>query len=210
MTWFRAPTAQDPGRISLGYNALDRHVIGGRAAETALLRPDGRTLDFARLLEEVSALGGAFRALGVTPASRVVLALDDAVDELLAVLACTRLGAVFVVVDPAGLAEASDVHRPVLVATSSPPVFGDHVPGTCLVHGVPPVDPARDLDWGMAVRAGRGEGSAVAERRPEDPAYVVGGREISVIDAVEQDTPLGRRLAGLVAGRPVDLRTVDA
>ncbi|MDP3892468.1 MAG: hypothetical protein Q8Q44_14650, partial [Nocardioides sp.] len=77
MTWFRAPAPGEPGRISLGYNALDRHVVGGRATDPALVRHDGTTLDFAGLLEQASGLGGAFAALGVTAGSRVVLALDD-------------------------------------------------------------------------------------------------------------------------------------
>ncbi|MDP3891562.1 MAG: hypothetical protein Q8Q44_10050, partial [Nocardioides sp.] len=149
-------------------------------------------------------------ALGVTAGSRVVLALDDPADELLALLACARLGAVFVTVPPADLAVAVDHHRPVLVATSAPPVFGAHVPAACVVRGTPTLDPGRDLDWEMAVRAGRTQGSAVVDRSPSDPAYVVGDRVVSVGEALEPSSPHGPSLGSLVAGRPVDLRRVDA
>lgn len=52
------------------FNALDRHVVRGRADQAALIYDSPvtgtvRTVSYAELLEEVAAFGGALRALGV-------------------------------------------------------------------------------------------------------------------------------------------------
>jgi hypothetical protein len=36
VNWFRAPSDGDPGTLNACYNALDVHVIRGRAEDTAL------------------------------------------------------------------------------------------------------------------------------------------------------------------------------
>jgi propionyl-CoA synthetase len=62
------------------YNALDRHVIAGRADEPALIfhsavTGERRTYSYARLLDEVARFGGALRELGVGVGDRVVIYL---------------------------------------------------------------------------------------------------------------------------------------
>ena len=71
------------------YNALDRHVIRGRAEQPALIFHSAitgarRTYTYAELLERVAQLGGALRELGVQPGDRVVIYLPmvpEAVDR---------------------------------------------------------------------------------------------------------------------------------
>ena len=93
LSWFRKPGPGEPGSLNLCYNALDRHVIRGRATDAALIT-DGSTRDFATLLQQVAELAGALAALGVKPGDQVATRLADPADALLAMLACDRLGAV--------------------------------------------------------------------------------------------------------------------
>lgn len=93
LTWFRRPLDDRPGTLNLCYNAVDVHVVRGRAADPAFLH-DGTRLDFAALLEESGALAGALRSLGIGPGSLVA---DDGLgpgERLVLLLALLRLGGV--------------------------------------------------------------------------------------------------------------------
>jgi propionyl-CoA synthetase len=101
LDWFTRPSATSAGTLNLTFNALDRHVVRGRADEPALLDPSAPAgarsfFSFAGLLEQVGQLGGALRELGVTPGSTVVLALPVGPELVFGLLACARLGAVAV------------------------------------------------------------------------------------------------------------------
>lgn len=113
---------------SLVYGALDAQVIAGRADELAL--DDGTvSLTYAQLLAEVAALAGGLSRLGVRAGSSVSLELEAAY-EVLAVLACARLGAV---VDPGA---------PVRVAGDPPVVHtGSDEVGWETVLGIGRTDP---------------------------------------------------------------------
>jgi non-ribosomal peptide synthetase component E (peptide arylation enzyme) len=95
LSWFRRPGEAGAGTLNLCFNAVDRHVVHGAATETAV-RDGATTLDFARLLQDVAALAGTMRNLGVAPGAAVGVALDDDLERLLVLLACLRLGAVYV------------------------------------------------------------------------------------------------------------------
>ncbi|WP_161962363.1 AMP-binding protein [Nocardioides speluncae] len=204
LTWFRQPGDGRSGSLNLCFNAVDRHVVHGAAEEPALLLTDG-SVDFANLLERVGALAGAFRALGVGVGDRVVLALTDPQDVVVAELACARLGAVYAAALAADLAAVVDLYQPVLVATAHPPVFGAHTPSVCLVRGVEPVDLRRDLDWEAALAAGRTDAAPCAEVGPDATAYSVAGSDVVVRDAFDQATPPGQRLERLASRTPLDL-----
>ncbi|HEY1135212.1 MAG TPA: AMP-binding protein, partial [Nocardioides sp.] len=147
---------------NLAYDALDLHVIRGRAEAIAVSTPD-KDRDFATVTEEVGALAGAFRALGVTPGAAVLVALPDEYDELLAVLAALRLRAVPVVVDrvhadvvaePGHHPSAATLavrHRPHVVVTAT--VWPGHVhrPAAVLYRGPEPQDPELELAWDLAL-----------------------------------------------------------
>lgn len=207
LTWFRKPVDGRPGSLNLCFNAVDRHVIHGGAEAPALLLTRGQ-VDFANLLERVGALAGAFRALGVGPGDRVVLALADPEDLVVAELACARLGAVYAATETPGAADLAatvDQHRPVLAVTAYPPAFGTHTPAACLVRGVEPADPQRDLDWDVAIAAGRTDSAPCAEIAPDATAYSVAGIDVVVRDAFDPATPPGHRLERLASRKPLDL-----
>jgi hypothetical protein len=202
LSWFRRPGVGDPGTLNLCYNAVDLHVVRGRATEPAVHGVES-TITFEVLLERIASLAGAMRALGVGPESAVGVLLDDPADRLLMLLACLRLGAVHV-----ELSEATaeiDRHRPHLVATSRPLTYADYVPAACLVRGVPPEDDSRDLDWDVAVHAGRTDPAPCAALAPGSTAYIVDGEAVSIAAAVEDGSWAGRVCATLGAGQPIDL-----
>src|SRR3990170_3876011 len=85
------------------YNALDRHVVAGRADQPALVYDSAvtgtkRTYTYAQLLDEVARFGGALRALGVEQGDRVVIYMPMVPQAAIAMLACARIGAVHSVV----------------------------------------------------------------------------------------------------------------
>jgi acyl-coenzyme A synthetase/AMP-(fatty) acid ligase len=92
-TWFRNPHEGYAGTLNLCFNALDRQVIRGKAADIALF--DGeRSLAYAGILEQVSALAGVMVTLGVGIGDGVDVQLEDPVDQVLLTLAVSRIGAV--------------------------------------------------------------------------------------------------------------------
>ena len=56
-------SGEGPDTLNLCFNALDRHVIRGRADEPAIAAD--RPTSYARLVEEVAAFGGVLRAFGI-------------------------------------------------------------------------------------------------------------------------------------------------
>lgn len=93
VVWFRPPAGGDVGLLNACYNALDIHVIRGRADDVAL-SIDGRDLSFARVLTEVAACAGVLRAFGVGVGDRVAVGFLPPDVALTVVLAVARVGAV--------------------------------------------------------------------------------------------------------------------
>ena len=90
------------GRINVSYNCLDRHVEDGRGDRTALIwegEPgDARTFTYAELHGEVSRFANVLRGLGVEKGDRVTIYLPMIPEAAIAMLACTRIGAIHSVV----------------------------------------------------------------------------------------------------------------
>ncbi|MBN9420745.1 MAG: AMP-binding protein [Candidatus Eremiobacteraeota bacterium] len=91
------------GRLNTCYNALDRHVLHGRAEQTALIydSPLDRKQEkfsYVQLLERVARLAGKLRELGVEKGDRVLIYMPMVPETLMAMLACARLGAIHSVV----------------------------------------------------------------------------------------------------------------
>lgn len=209
LSWFRRPgaghgTGEEGGTLNLCYNAVDVRVVRGEADHPAVLDGD-RTVSLAVLLEQIASLAGAMRAVGVEPESAVGVLLDDPADRLLMLLACLRLGAVHVELSAESPTSGIDQHRPHLVATSRPLGYADHVPAACLVRGLPPEDESRDLDWDIAVKAGRTDPAPCAALAPGSTAYVVAGVAVPIAAAIEDDSWAGRVCATLCAGQTIDL-----
>ncbi len=90
------------GTLNVSYNCLDRHVEAGRGDRPALIwegEPgDTRTYSYAELLDEVSRFANALKGLGVERGDRVTIYLPMIPEATIAMLACTRIGAIHSVV----------------------------------------------------------------------------------------------------------------
>jgi propionyl-CoA synthetase len=85
------------------YNAVDRHVINGRAEQAAIIHDSPitgtkETITFSRLQTRVAALAGALVAQGVATGDRVIIYMPMVPEAIEAMLACARIGAVHSVV----------------------------------------------------------------------------------------------------------------
>ena len=116
--WFEEPTKtiqQDPhrpyfyhyfpdGQINTSYNCLDVHVKAGRGHQPAIIYDSPVTdtkyaLSYEELLEQVSLFAGALKdQLGIVQGDRVVIYMPMIPQAIIAMLACTRIGAVHSVV----------------------------------------------------------------------------------------------------------------
>ncbi len=213
--WFRRPTTiLDPdggptgrwfsdGLLNTCYNALDRHVIRGRADEPALIFHSAytgtrRSYSYAELLERVAQLGGALRELGVGRGDRVVIYLPMIPEAVFAMLACARIGAVHSVVfggfAPAELAARIEDAEPKVVITASCglepgrvveylPLLNAalarsaHQPDYCLVlqreQARAELKPGRDLDLAALMRPGQFPPAECAQVAATDPLYIL-------------------------------------
>jgi propionyl-CoA synthetase len=95
--WFRG------GRLNTAWNALDRHVEGGRAGQPALVYDSPvtgakKTFTYRELRDAVALFAGALRARGVERGDRVIVYMPMVPEAVVAMLACARIGAVHSVV----------------------------------------------------------------------------------------------------------------
>ncbi|MBM3671580.1 MAG: acetate--CoA ligase [Actinobacteria bacterium] len=85
------------GKLNASYNCLDRHVAAGHGDQVAYHwegEPgDTRTITYSQLLDEVSRLANALKALGVEKGDRVNIYLGMVPELPMALLACARIGA---------------------------------------------------------------------------------------------------------------------
>ena len=91
VTWFRAPADDDPGTLNACYNALDIHVVRGRADDVALAL-DGTD----------HACAGVLRAFGIGVGDRLVLGWVPPETAVVVVLAAARVGALVAYDNSAG------------------------------------------------------------------------------------------------------------
>ncbi len=89
-------------QTNLSYNCLDHHVKrgwGGHAALIALNERGERVVyTYAELLEEVKAIAAALRGQGVQRGDRVAVYMPTCAEAIALLLACTRIGAIHIVV----------------------------------------------------------------------------------------------------------------
>ena len=96
-TWF------DDGMVNTCWNAVDRHVANGRGDQVAIIHDSPVTesitrITFAELQDRCARLAGALAAKGVAKGDRVIIYMPMVPEALVAMLACTRIGAVHSVV----------------------------------------------------------------------------------------------------------------
>ncbi len=93
------------GKLNVSYNCLDRHLIGDNAwrrNKAAIIwegEPgDGRVLTFGELHREVCRFANVLKGLDVKKGDRIALYMPMIPELAIAILACTRIGAVHSVV----------------------------------------------------------------------------------------------------------------
>jgi len=94
---YALPELRYPPRLNVGEQLLDVNADGGRAGRTAVVAGD-TTLTYAELHAEVVRMGSALRSLGVGRGDRVAIYLPMIPEAAIAMLACTRIGAIHSVV----------------------------------------------------------------------------------------------------------------
>jgi acetyl-CoA synthetase len=98
------------GRLNVAANCLDRHLKGARRNKAAIIfegEPgDRRVYTYWDLAREVGRCANALKRLGVTKGDRVAIYLPMVPEAAIAMLACTRIGAVHSVVFGGFSAEA--------------------------------------------------------------------------------------------------------
>ena len=169
--WFKDAT------LNACWNALDRHVEGGRAGQVAVIYDSPVTdtkerITYRDLRDRVALLAGALKARGVGKGDRVVIYMPMIPQALEAMLACARLGAVHSVVfggfaarelatriddaKPRAIIAASCGIEPGRVVEYKPLLDGAidmaaHKPDFCVIYQRDQARAAltqgRDLDW---------------------------------------------------------------
>jgi len=114
------------GKLNVSHNCLDRHVQAGKADRPALIwegEPgDTRTYTYAELLAEVGRFASALKGLGVEKGDRVTIYLPMIPEAVVAMLACTRIGAIHSVVfggfSPESLSDRNNDARAKVLVTA--------------------------------------------------------------------------------------------
>jgi propionyl-CoA synthetase len=91
------------GELNTCYNALDRHVEGGRADQAAMIYDSPvtdtiKTYTYRQLRDEVALFAGALADRGVVKGDRVLIYMPMIPEAVIAMLACARIGAIHSVV----------------------------------------------------------------------------------------------------------------
>ncbi len=190
------------GVLNTCFNALDRHVIEGRADQAALIYDSPvtgsqRTFSYAELLDLTARAAGVLRDLGVSKGDRVLIYLPMIPEAVISMLACARIGAVHSVVfggfAPAELAARIDDAEPKVIISAScgiepsrvieyKPLLDDaieraaHTPDYCVIVQRPQVTAPmreRDLDWATLIKPGTVSPAGCEPVAATDPLYIL-------------------------------------
>ena len=176
------------GKLNTCFNAVDRHVAAGRAAQPAIIYESPltgtvRRISYGELQDLVARCAGMLVRHGVHRGDRVIIYMPMVPEAVVAMLACARIGAVHSVVFGGfaahELASRIEDAKPVLIVSAScgiepgrvvayKPLLDTaieqarHKPRHCVVLQRPQMaaalQPGRDVDWA----------SALAEAHPVD------------------------------------------
>jgi propionyl-CoA synthetase len=170
------------------FNAVDRHVEGGRADQLALIHDSPitgtqRRFTYSELKEEVASLAAVLTGNGVKKGDRVLIYMPMVAEAAFAMLACARIGAIHSVVfggfAARELATRIDDAKPVMIVSASCGIEPGRVvpykplldgaidlakskPSACIILQRPELEcdliPGRDIDYAEAVSAAKAEG----------------------------------------------------
>ncbi|MHB9028455.1 MAG: acetate--CoA ligase [Candidatus Latescibacterota bacterium] len=99
------------GKLNVSYNCIDRHVEAGKGDKTAILwvgdsPEEERRITYKEMKNEVSKFANVLKGLGVKKGDRVCLYMPMIPELAIAMLACTRIGAIHSIVFGGFSAEA--------------------------------------------------------------------------------------------------------
>src|SRR5262245_9495720 len=160
--------------VNTCYNALDRHVAGGRADQVALIHDSPLTnsvskFTYRQMLDEVKTLAAILQDFGVAKGDRVVIYMPLVPEAVIGMLACARIGAVHSVVfggfAAKELATRIDDAAPKLVLTASCGIE----PGR-IVKYKPLLDEAINLSKAKPH-------ACIVLQRPQEACSLVAGRD---------------------------------
>jgi acetyl-CoA synthetase len=91
------------GKTNITYNCLDRHVLGTRRNKVALIwkgehQNEERVFTYRQLYRDVQRFSNGLKKLGVVKGDRVCIYMPVIPEQIIAMLACTRIGAIHSVV----------------------------------------------------------------------------------------------------------------
>jgi acetyl-CoA synthetase len=189
------------GQTNLSYNCLDHHVGRGWGGHAALVaeneRGERRVYTYAQLLEAVKQAAAALRGLGLGKGDRVAIYMPTCPEAIIMMLACTRIGAIHLVVfagfgagalgERIRLAGARAVFTADVTwrkggAVRLKEIVDAALDGADTVERVVllrrtdadvPMQPGRDMQWPdfLALAAGQDTSHAVMEAN--EPAYIL-------------------------------------
>ena len=167
--------------VNTCYNLLDAHVENGRAEQPALIYDSPvtgvvRSYTYRELLNEVAMFAGALRREGVEKGDRVIIYMPMVPEAVIAMLACTRIGAIHSVVfggfaadelatriddaRPKAIVSAScgiEVNRPIAYKPMLDRAIDSakHKPQRCIILQRPQIEAeliaGRDVEWHEAL-----------------------------------------------------------
>ena len=189
------------GAFNTCYNALDRHVLGGRGDQAALIYDSPvtgqkKTYSYSELTDTVARAAGMLLANGVQKGDRVIVYMPMIPEAAIAMLACARIGAIHSVVFGGfaanELATRIDDAKPKVILSASCGIEPNrvvqykplldaaietarHKPSACIIKQRPQAEAqmteGRDLDWDATLAAAQ-----PAECVPvaaTDPLYIL-------------------------------------
>ena len=189
------------GQLNTCYNALDRHVDGGRADQLALIYDSpvtdtAATFTYRELRDTVATFAGALAAQGVGRGDRVVIYMPMVPEAAIAMLACARLGAIHSVVfggfAASELAGRIEDAQPKVVVSAScgiepgrliayKPLLDAAIdlvqtkPSACIIVQRPQLEaelqPGRDISWEQAMADAQPADCVAVEAT--DPLYIL-------------------------------------
>jgi len=196
-SWFKG------GATNLSYNCLERNVEKGRGSKPAIIWENGeglprRTLTYNELLSQVEKFAAALKASGVGKGDRVTIYMPMVPEAAIAMLACTRIGAIHSVVfggfGYGALADRiEDAESRIVVAADvgyrrggvvqlkevvdealrSRPLRVERTIVLKRREKSPPMTPGRDIFWDEAVEKGEGVRADVEEMGADELAFIL-------------------------------------
>jgi propionyl-CoA synthetase len=176
------------GVLNTCYNAVDRHVEGGRGEQAALIHDSPvtgvrRTLTYRELQGEVATFAGVLASLGVTKGDRVVIYMPMVPEAVIAMLGCARIGAVHSVVF-GGFASHELAVR---IDDATPKVV---VSASCGIEVARVVDYKSLLDRALEL-ATHAPAAVIALQRPQRSCELLPGRDHDWHELMAHTAPVG-------------------